>query len=59
MTDDSWPHLKLPFLQPDKIKDAKKRSKTDPNYDPKTLYVPEEFKEKLTPVRKILNIINL
>lgn len=48
--NDSWPHLKLPFLQPDKIRDGQRRLKSDPNYDPKTLYVPEDFKNSLTPV---------
>ncbi|VDQ06179.1 unnamed protein product [Trichobilharzia regenti] len=40
----SWTHLSLPFLDPCKIKDANGRKPDHPNYDPCTLYVPEEFK---------------
>jgi DNA mismatch repair protein MSH6 len=47
---ESWPHLKLDFLKPNKIRDAKRRTPSDPDYDPKTLFVPEEFKRNLTPV---------
>jgi hypothetical protein len=47
---ESWPHLKLEFLKPNKIRDAKRRTPADPDYDPKTLHVPEEFKRNLTPV---------
>lgn len=57
--NDSWPHLKLLFLQPDKIRDGNRRLKTDPNYDPKTLYVPEDFKNKLTPVSFIMKSENV
>ncbi|PNF27299.1 DNA mismatch repair protein Msh6 [Cryptotermes secundus] len=46
---EAWPHLKLDFLKPNKIRDAKRRTPADPDYDPKTLYVPEEFKRNLTP----------
>ncbi|XP_050439278.1 DNA mismatch repair protein Msh6 [Adelges cooleyi] len=46
---DNWPHLKLEFLKPEKIKDVNKKPLTDPNYNPRTLYVPEDFKQKLTP----------
>nr|CAH8855771.1 unnamed protein product [Trichobilharzia regenti] len=45
----SWTHLSLPFLDPCKIKDANGRKPDHPNYDPCTLYVPEEFKAKQTP----------
>jgi len=47
---DSWPHLKFDFLQPSKIRDARRRSPADPDYNTKTLFVPEEFKKNLTPV---------
>ncbi|XP_021365348.1 DNA mismatch repair protein Msh6-like isoform X1 [Mizuhopecten yessoensis] len=47
--EDNFPHLKLDFLQPHKIKDAKMRNRTDPEYDPKTLYVPDSFKKTTTP----------
>lgn len=31
-------------------RDIKKRSKNDPEYDPKTLYVPDSFLKQQTPV---------
>ncbi|WPT16759.1 DNA mismatch repair protein MSH6 [Picochlorum sp. SENEW3] len=34
---------RFPFLQPDKIKDKKMRSPSDPNYDPTTLYIPPNW----------------
>ncbi|XP_025192945.1 DNA mismatch repair protein Msh6 [Melanaphis sacchari] len=46
---DNWPHLKFEFLKPEKIRDANKKSPSDPNYNPRTLYVPEDFKMTLTP----------
>uniref|UniRef100_A0A2Z5U638 Putative DNA mismatch repair protein Msh6 n=1 Tax=Reticulitermes speratus TaxID=60591 RepID=A0A2Z5U638_9NEOP len=46
---EAWPHLRLDFLKPSKIRDAQRRSPDDPDYNPKTLYVPEEFKKNLTP----------
>ncbi|XP_069105499.1 DNA mismatch repair protein Msh6-like [Argopecten irradians] len=48
----NFPHLKLDFLQPHKIKDAKMRDRTDPDYDPKTLYIPESFKKTTTPAMR-------
>lgn len=47
---DNWPHLKHDFLKPEKIRDANKRTPSDPNYNCRSLYVPEDFKQKLTPV---------
>ncbi|XP_021924020.1 DNA mismatch repair protein Msh6 isoform X2 [Zootermopsis nevadensis] len=49
VSSEPWPHLKLDFLKPNKIRDAKRRTPADPDYDPKTLFVPEEFKRNLTP----------
>ncbi|XP_072153216.1 DNA mismatch repair protein Msh6 [Bemisia tabaci] len=46
---DDWPHLKLTWLHKDKLKDAQGRPVNHPDYDPKTLYVPSEFKNSLTP----------
>lgn len=46
----SWTHDKLEFLKAEKMCDIKKRKVGDPNYDPTTLYVPEDFKNKQTPV---------
>lgn len=48
----TWPHLKLEFLQPEKIKDTHRRTPKDPDYDPKTLYVPTDFLNNQTPVRE-------
>ena len=48
---ESWRHLKYDFLQPDKIRDINRRPPTDPEYDPKTLYVPQDFLNQQTPVR--------
>ncbi|XP_076457037.1 DNA mismatch repair protein Msh6-like [Babylonia areolata] len=45
----SFLHNKLDFLQPDKIRDASKKMPSDPDYDPRTLYVPETFLNKQTP----------
>jgi len=44
--------LKLDFLQPEKIKDMHRRTPKDPDYDPKTLYVPTDFLNNQTPVRE-------
>ncbi len=42
-------HLGYEFLKPDKIRDAQRRSPDDPNYDTRTLYIPDSFKQSLTP----------
>ncbi|XP_063239704.1 DNA mismatch repair protein Msh6 [Bacillus rossius redtenbacheri] len=47
--EDSWAHLKLDFLKPDRIRDARRRPPSHPEYDPKTLYVPEDFMRNQTP----------
>ena len=47
---DKWPHLLLPWLQPNRIQDNKRRSPDHPDYDPKTLYVPRDFLDNCTPV---------
>ena len=36
-------HHRLPWLQPDTIRDAKGRLQSDPGYDPSTLRVPEGY----------------
>ena len=46
---ESWPHLKYDFLQPQNIRDINRRRPDDPNYDPKTLYVPMDFLNNQTP----------
>lgn len=48
--DRSFSHLSHDFLQPDKIRDGQKRRPTDPDYDPRTLFVPDSFMTKQTPV---------
>ncbi|XP_011196235.2 probable DNA mismatch repair protein Msh6 [Zeugodacus cucurbitae] len=44
-----WPHQKLDFLQPDKIKDKNGRRPEHPDYDPTTLHVPEKYLNSLSP----------
>ncbi|XP_036147263.1 probable DNA mismatch repair protein Msh6 isoform X2 [Monomorium pharaonis] len=51
-TPHIWPHLKLDFLQPDKIKDINKRTPKDSDYDSKTLYVPTDFLNNQTPAMR-------
>ncbi|KAK6167624.1 hypothetical protein SNE40_021604 [Patella caerulea] len=48
----SFPHLKHDFLQPENIRDIQGRKKSDPEYDPRTLKVPEDFLKKQTPAMK-------
>uniref|UniRef100_A0A8C5MKP8 DNA mismatch repair protein n=2 Tax=Leptobrachium leishanense TaxID=445787 RepID=A0A8C5MKP8_9ANUR len=49
----TWDHEKLDWLQEGKRKDRKRRKDNDPDYDPSTLYVPDDFLNKCTPgVRK-------
>lgn len=40
----TWLHLTLSFLDRNKIKDINGRKLDHPDYDPRTLYVPEDFK---------------
>lgn len=49
---ESWPHLKYDFLQPNKIRDISRKPPTDPNYDPKTVYVPLDFLNNQTPAMR-------
>lgn len=44
-----WEHEKLDWLQEGKRKDAHRRRQGDPDYDPRTLYVPEDYLNKCTP----------
>lgn len=44
-----FPHLDFDFLQPNRIRDADGRLASDPDYCPRTLYVPEAFLKKQTP----------
>lgn len=45
-----WAHQKFDWLKPDKIRDAQKRRPNEPDYDSRTLFVPESFLQNLTPV---------
>ncbi|XP_036429508.1 DNA mismatch repair protein Msh6 [Colossoma macropomum] len=44
-----WDHEKLDWLQDGKRKDARRRRQSDEDYDPTTLYVPEDFLNRATP----------
>ncbi|KAG7462668.1 hypothetical protein MATL_G00187230 [Megalops atlanticus] len=44
-----WDHEKLEWLQEGRRRDAKRRRPTDEDYDPNTLYIPEDFLNKSTP----------
>ncbi|NXR45693.1 MSH6 protein, partial [Hippolais icterina] len=44
-----WEHEKLDWLQEGKRRDAHRRRQSDPDYDPCTLYVPEDYLNKCTP----------
>lgn len=50
--EGNWPHLKFPFLQPDKIMDKQKRRPNDPEYDRRTLYVPQDFRNQCSPAMR-------
>lgn len=45
-----WLHKKLEFLKPKKIKDINGHKADHPDYDPKTLFVPKDYLDGLTPV---------
>ncbi|XP_012941985.1 DNA mismatch repair protein Msh6 [Aplysia californica] len=48
----SFKHVTLDFMQPDKIRDRNRKPKSDPDYSPRTLYVPESFLNKQTPAMR-------
>uniref|UniRef100_A0A1B6M5Q0 DNA mismatch repair protein MutS-like N-terminal domain-containing protein n=1 Tax=Graphocephala atropunctata TaxID=36148 RepID=A0A1B6M5Q0_9HEMI len=50
--DNNWPHLKYDFVQPNRIKDIKMRPASHPDYDPRTVHVPDDFKQGLTPAMR-------
>ncbi|KAG8184513.1 hypothetical protein JTE90_002359 [Oedothorax gibbosus] len=47
-----WFHDKLDWLKNENIRDRIGKSKLDPDYNPKTLYVPNDFKKSLTPAMR-------
>ncbi|RZC33280.1 DNA mismatch repair protein Msh6, partial [Asbolus verrucosus] len=48
----NWLHNRLDFLHPDKIRDINKRRPDDPDYDSRTLFVPQSFLDKQTPAMR-------
>lgn len=44
-----WDHEKLEWLQDGKRKDGRRRRQNDEDYDPTSLYVPEDFLNRVTP----------
>uniref|UniRef100_A0A6J0TQ56 DNA mismatch repair protein n=2 Tax=Pogona vitticeps TaxID=103695 RepID=A0A6J0TQ56_9SAUR len=44
-----WEHDKIEWLQDGKRKDAHRRRQNDPDYDPSTLFVPEDYLRNCTP----------
>lgn len=51
-TEGNWLHHKLEFLKPEKIRDINRNKPGHPDYDERTLYVPEEFLNKQTPAMR-------
>ena len=45
-------HTKLSFLKPEHIKDADRRARDHPDYNPRTLYVPPDFLKSQTPAQR-------
>ncbi|KHJ98645.1 MutS domain V protein [Oesophagostomum dentatum] len=50
--NEKFTHETLPFLKPDKIRDAQGHRPDDDNYDPTTLYVPADFLKEQSPGHK-------
>ncbi|XP_076141920.1 DNA mismatch repair protein Msh6 [Alosa pseudoharengus] len=44
-----WDHEKLEWLQEGRRKDARRRRQSEEDYDPTTLYVPDDFLNRTTP----------
>lgn len=51
-SDTQWFHERLEFLKPDKIRDIRGNRLDHPEYDEKTLYVPQDFLDKQTPAMR-------
>ena len=45
-------HTSLPFLRPENIRDKERLRPEDPNYNPRTLHVPDSFLKDLTPAQR-------
>ncbi|MCP9260407.1 DNA mismatch repair protein Msh6 [Dirofilaria immitis] len=54
-----FPHLDFDFLQPENIRDAERRLSSHPDYCPRTLYVPDTFMKKQTPVGKFYEMYHM
>lgn len=52
ISDTNWVHNKLDFLTPHKIRDINKNRPDHPDYDARTLYVPDDFLNKQTPAMR-------
>nr|CAH7732518.1 unnamed protein product [Callosobruchus chinensis] len=50
--NSNWTHNTLPFLKPEKIMDACKHKPSHPDYDPRTLFVPDSFLKDQTPAMR-------
>ncbi|KAL7639850.1 UNVERIFIED_CONTAM: hypothetical protein RMT77_009263 [Armadillidium vulgare] len=50
--EGDWPHMNLAWLRPENIKDKEGHKASDPDYNPRTLYVPEDFLNKQTPAMR-------
>uniref|UniRef100_A0A0K0G0Z6 DNA mismatch repair protein n=1 Tax=Strongyloides venezuelensis TaxID=75913 RepID=A0A0K0G0Z6_STRVS len=50
--EESFVHLNFDFLKPENIRDINGRRPDDPDYDKKTLYVPEKFIQEQTPAHR-------
>ncbi|XP_061481629.1 DNA mismatch repair protein Msh6 [Rhineura floridana] len=44
-----WEHDKIDWLHDGKRKDARRRRQNDPDYDPSTIFVPEDYLKNCTP----------
>ncbi|CAN9499875.1 unnamed protein product [Ophioblennius macclurei] len=44
-----WDHEKLDWLQDGRRKDSRRRRQSEDDYDPTTIYVPEDFLNRVTP----------
>ncbi|XP_076033999.1 DNA mismatch repair protein Msh6 isoform X2 [Oratosquilla oratoria] len=47
--EGNWPHLSYQFLKPENIRDKARKRPTDPEYNPRTLHLPDDFLNKQTP----------
>jgi DNA mismatch repair protein MSH6 len=45
-------HTSLPFLKPENIRDKERRRPDDPDYNPRTLHVPDSFLRDQTPAQR-------